>query len=477
MAGTSPRTASSIPASGGPAGQVRICVADTQAQEAAVVADTLRRAHLADGVPWERMAVLVRSAQRQVPALRRALTAAGVPVTVAGDELPLPDEPGVRPLLTLLRCAARPGQARRRDRGRAADRPARPDRQPRPAEAAGAPSAACRSARCSPTCGRCARSATGWRRPPGGSPACSTRPAQQLDAGKSVEDVLWAVWRESGLGRAWEERAEHDSAADHDLDAVLALFEAAARFTDALPPGSAAAVPRQPDRPGDRRRHARRARGPRGLRPRADRPPVQGPRVGRGGRRRGAGRGLARPPAARLAARRRRARRGDRRLGDEHAGRRGAKGRRRRGARGPAARRGAAAVLRRGHAGEEAAHGDRVRRRRAGPAPVAVPRRARGRRHRDRAGQRRHQVAVPARARRGPAQDRGRPGEARRAAAGRRPPARQARGRGRARRRPGGLVRADRAVRRGPDRRRRRAGAAVAVARGDVHPLRPALAA
>ena len=87
---------------------MRICVADTQAQEAAVVADTLRRAHLADGVPWGRMAVLVRSAQRQVPALRRALAAAGVPVTVAGDELPLPDEPAVRPLLTLLRCALDP---------------------------------------------------------------------------------------------------------------------------------------------------------------------------------------------------------------------------------------------------------------------------------------------------------------------------------------------------------------------------------
>ena len=65
-----------------------------------------------------------------------------------------------------------------------------------------------------------------------------TAAGQQLDAGNSVEDVLWAVWRESGLAAQWEERAEQDSAADHDLDAVLALFEAAARFTDALPPGS-----------------------------------------------------------------------------------------------------------------------------------------------------------------------------------------------------------------------------------------------
>src|SRR5215469_1659519 len=86
-------------------GEVRILVADSSTQEAALVADTLRRAHLADGVPWPDMAVLVRSATRQVPLLRRALTAANVPVAVAGDELPLAEEPGTRPLLMLLRCA------------------------------------------------------------------------------------------------------------------------------------------------------------------------------------------------------------------------------------------------------------------------------------------------------------------------------------------------------------------------------------
>src|SRR6201996_3932432 len=94
-----------VPVPGAPAGRVRICVADTQAQEAAVVADTLRRAHLADGVAWDRMAGPGPPAPRQGPALRRGAAAAGVPVTVAGDELPLPDEPGVRPLLQLLRCA------------------------------------------------------------------------------------------------------------------------------------------------------------------------------------------------------------------------------------------------------------------------------------------------------------------------------------------------------------------------------------
>ena len=89
-------------------GEIRILIADSSTTEAALAADTLRRAHLADGVPWSAMAVLVRSAARQVPLLRRALTAAGIPVAVAGDELPLADEPGTRPLLLLLRCALQP---------------------------------------------------------------------------------------------------------------------------------------------------------------------------------------------------------------------------------------------------------------------------------------------------------------------------------------------------------------------------------
>ncbi len=50
--------------------------------------------------------------------------------------------------------------------------------------------------------------------------------------------MLWAIWDASGLAAEWERQAEHDPAADRDLDAVLALFEAAARFGDDLPPGT-----------------------------------------------------------------------------------------------------------------------------------------------------------------------------------------------------------------------------------------------
>ena len=98
-----------IPLAGAAPGTVRILVAASASQEAAVIADTLRRAHLVDGVPWSAMAVLVRSAVHQVPLLRRALATGGVPAVVAGDELPLAAEPGARPLLALLRCALQPG--------------------------------------------------------------------------------------------------------------------------------------------------------------------------------------------------------------------------------------------------------------------------------------------------------------------------------------------------------------------------------
>jgi superfamily I DNA/RNA helicase len=89
-------------------GHARVLLAESPAQEAALIADTLRRAHLIDGVPWPDMAVLVRSATRQMPTLRRALTAAGVPVALGTDETPLSQEPLVRSLLLVLRCGLAP---------------------------------------------------------------------------------------------------------------------------------------------------------------------------------------------------------------------------------------------------------------------------------------------------------------------------------------------------------------------------------
>ena len=87
-------------------GRVEVYTYPTPGTELDNIADILRRAHLEDGVPWSDMAVLVRAGSRTIPTIRRALTAAGVPLDIDGDDLPLRHEPAVAPLLTALRAVA-----------------------------------------------------------------------------------------------------------------------------------------------------------------------------------------------------------------------------------------------------------------------------------------------------------------------------------------------------------------------------------
>ena len=88
-------------------GRVEVYTYPTPGTELDNIADILRRAHLEDGVPWREMAVLVRAGARSIPTVRRTLTAAGVPLDIDGDDLPLRHEPAVTPLLTALRAVAR----------------------------------------------------------------------------------------------------------------------------------------------------------------------------------------------------------------------------------------------------------------------------------------------------------------------------------------------------------------------------------
>ncbi|CAJ1501552.1 ATP-dependent DNA helicase [[Mycobacterium] kokjensenii] len=91
---------------GDEAGSVLVCTAATGHAEATLIADTLRRAHLVDGVPWSQMAVIVRSVPRAAARLPRTLTAAGVPVALpAAGGLPA-EQPAVAALLTVLECTA-----------------------------------------------------------------------------------------------------------------------------------------------------------------------------------------------------------------------------------------------------------------------------------------------------------------------------------------------------------------------------------
>ncbi|MGC4795021.1 ATP-dependent helicase [Micromonospora saelicesensis] len=245
-----------------PPGVVEVHTFRSATSEAAWLAHALRSAHLLDGVPWSRMAVLVRSTALQLPTLRRALHAAGVPTVVHGEDLPLHLQPAVAPLLLLLRCALEPERLDEESAVALLHSPL-----------GGADPLAERRLRQGL---RALALAGGDRRPSGelivealqdpeelaGIERRWAEPAQAVAGllaiareaaarpGATAEDVLWAVWHASGLAERWAgainqgrpEAGEGDlarrrraEAADRDLDAVLVLFDAAARFTDRLP--------------------------------------------------------------------------------------------------------------------------------------------------------------------------------------------------------------------------------------------------
>jgi superfamily I DNA/RNA helicase/RecB family exonuclease len=251
------------PAAAGITATVEVRTFRSGTSESGYVAHALRQAHLLDGVPWSRMAVLVRSTHLQLAPLQRALHAAGVPTVTQAEDLPLHLQPAVAPFLLLLRCALEPerldeeaavallhsplggidplGERRLRQGLRAlalaADDP-RPsgellvDALREPAELAAIDRR--------------------WAAP---AKAIAGLLATARDAASAsaatVEDVLWAVWRASGLAERWygltartgpvgdpgEERGLQwrGVAADRDLDAIVALFDTAARFVDRLP--------------------------------------------------------------------------------------------------------------------------------------------------------------------------------------------------------------------------------------------------
>jgi RecB family exonuclease len=242
------------PVAGLPDGEVEVRLLRSTTEEAAYVAHQLRAAHLLDDVPWSQMAVLLRTSAQLAP-VRRALLHAGVPVRVSADDLPLAQQPVVTPLLTLLRCALDPERLDEETVVALLHSPlggADPytERQLRQglralALAAGVPpgdllvAAVADAAELAGVSGRWAE--------PARRIASLLAVAREAVAqpGVTAEDALWSVWHNSGLaGRLVAASAaggHHGAAADRDLDAVLALFDAAARFTDRLPGAGPAA--------------------------------------------------------------------------------------------------------------------------------------------------------------------------------------------------------------------------------------------
>lgn len=228
--------------------------AATPAREVAAIARILRERHLRDGVPWHRIAVVVRSGAAVAP-LTKALAIAEVPtrsvlsgralredhaahalllvVAVSIGAQELDSDTAVELLLGPFGGVDRLGLRRLRLALRAEELAGggiRPS-DPLLVEALEAP-------------GRFATIDTGVARR-------AERLAATLDTvrrlhadGGSIEELLWAAWEASRLAKSW-----HDTAlgtgltaaeANRNLDGVVALFSAARRFVERSPRHSAA---------------------------------------------------------------------------------------------------------------------------------------------------------------------------------------------------------------------------------------------
>jgi len=240
-------------------GEVVVQTFGSAAAEAEHIALMLRRAHLKEGVPWSQMAVLVRSATASLPRLQRALVDAGIPVEVAGDELPLRSAPAVAQLLQTLRVAqdlaesgeVAPASAEalltgpigaldasvvrsltrvlRRIDAEIDPETNRPTQHARPSATLLAETLAKPEQLVLVDRGRAARTADRVRHVAG----LLARAKQQILDRAPAEQILWDLWDGSGwphrLSRAVERGGGAARTADRDLDAVCALFDLAAR--------------------------------------------------------------------------------------------------------------------------------------------------------------------------------------------------------------------------------------------------------
>jgi superfamily I DNA/RNA helicase/RecB family exonuclease len=222
--------------------------ATTPARHAAAIARVLREEHLLHGVPWSRLAVVVRSGA-QIPELARALSRAEVPTRTTGRGTPLRDDPAPRALLALVEV----GIGRRAlDAETAAELLTGPfggldplglrrlrlalrheelaGGGTRPgaelvADALGA------HGRLATIEGRAAKRAARL--------AETLEVLRGMASDATIEELLWTAWERSGVAERWRRSALGSgieaAEANRDLDGVVALFAAAKRYVEQRP--------------------------------------------------------------------------------------------------------------------------------------------------------------------------------------------------------------------------------------------------
>ncbi|WP_425836523.1 ATP-dependent helicase [Microbacterium sp. PA5] len=232
------------PSGADPDGSVRVHALRSAGEEYDTIARLLRERHVHDGIPWAQCAVIAHDA-RQVAALEDELAAREVPTGATGPTRTLASSAAVRDLLRMVELAAEDPRQWEADAVVEALR------------GAGMDTVELRRLRTA------LRHAALRREDPDDSPARelllsamrhpldfelldtregrrAARVAQTLEAlrsqlaeGATAHELLWTAWERSGRERAWQEAARgHGPLADQagrDLDAVVALFQAAKR--------------------------------------------------------------------------------------------------------------------------------------------------------------------------------------------------------------------------------------------------------
>lgn len=228
-----------------PDGSVRALTLRSPAEEYDAIARLLRERHVHDGVAWSQCAVIAHDT-RQVTALEAQLAAREVPTRASGPGRPLGTLAPVRDLLRLIELAARTdwsfedvAQALVSTGGGLDPVSLRRLRSAlRHAELA---SGGARSGR---------DLLVSAMRQPLEFELLDTREARRaaglaqtlavlrenLARGATAHELLWTAWDRTGLQRVWSELSRGHGPlaeqADRDLDAVVALFQAAKRFVE-----------------------------------------------------------------------------------------------------------------------------------------------------------------------------------------------------------------------------------------------------
>lgn len=244
------------PSGTAPEGSVKTYLLRSPAEEADAIARILRERHVLDGVPWGACAVIAHDS-RQVASLEAELAAREVPARASGPGLALGAQRTVRDLIALvelgmrdpdlwsadavvdallgtyggldpielrrLRTALRHEEVANGGVRTASDLLVSGVRHPLEFETIDT-----REAR------RAARL---------GETLAALRVGAEAHA--TAHELLWTAWERSGLLRPWREAARGNGPvaeqADRDLDAIVALFQAAKRFTEREPDGEASA--------------------------------------------------------------------------------------------------------------------------------------------------------------------------------------------------------------------------------------------